>query len=245
MSIFSWFSKDSSLRRQRETALKKLTNMFYQTLDRRAAAQDMARLAAEGDEDAVLILLRRFEHIAPNHFIDQDEKELVHNLLVELGESVAPTIRAHIRKTGQPVYWALKALTEIEGPACVRTYLAELLRITDNGYWRDPQKKHNLMQAAVEVEDDAICEALIPFLEDHHEDIRYVALDALLRFKRSEAREPLLARLASEEESQRLQQRLLQGFVELGWPVTELTEALQKRLPRGYRISESGAIVRA
>ena len=245
MSIFSWFSKDSSLQRRRETALKKLTNMFYQTLDRRAAAQDMARLAADGDQEAVLILLRRFEHIAPNHFVDQDEKELVHNLLVELGELAVPTIRSHIRKTGQPVYWALRALTEIEGPARVRTYLAELLRVTDNGYWRDPQKKHNLVQAAVEVEDDAICEALIPFLEDHHEDIRYVALDALLRFKRIEARGPLLARLAGEEESQRLQQRLLHGFVELGWPVTELSDALQKRLPRGYKVSESGAIVRA
>jgi hypothetical protein len=245
MSIFSWFSKDSSLQRRRETALKKLTNMFYQTLDRRAAAQDMARLAADGDQEAVLILLRRFEHIAPNHFVDQDEKELVHNLLVELGDLAVPTIRSHIRKTGQPVYWALRALTEIEGPARVRTFLAELLRVTDNGYWRDPQKKHNLVQAAVEVEDDAICEALIPFLEDHHEDIRYVALDALLRFKRIEAREPLLARLAGEEESQRLQQRLLHGFVELGWPVTELTDALQKRLPRGYKVSESGAIVRA
>jgi hypothetical protein len=205
----------------------------------------MARLAADGDQEAVLILLRRFEHIAPNHFVDQDEKELVHNLLVELGELAVPTIRSHIRKTGQPVYWALRALTEIEGPARVRTFLAELLRVTDNGYWRDPQKKHNLVQAAVEVEDDAICEALIPFLEDHHEDIRYVALDALLRFKRIEAREPLLARLAGEEESQRLQQRLLHGFVELGWPVTELTDALQKRLPRGYKVSESGAIVRA
>ena len=39
--------------------------------------------------------------------------------------------------------------------------------------------------------------------------------------------------------------RLLQGFMELGWPVTEHAEAVQKRLPRGYKVSESGVIVRA
>jgi HEAT repeat protein len=244
MGLFSWFSKDASLQRRKEGAQKKLTNMYYQPMDRRAAASDMARLAAEGDDDAILILLRRFEHIAPNHFIDQEEKELVHDLLIELGPRAVASVRTYVRKTSQPVYWPLRVLAKLEGLETSRAFLAELLEQMDNGYWRDPQKKTNIVQTAAEHNDDAIAVALIPFVEDHHEDVRYAALDALLKYGRHEAQEALLARLAEGEESQRLIARLASGFAELDWSVAARSEQVGRRLPREFLLGPEGRVVR-
>ena len=71
MGLFDYFSKDAADARKREACRKKLTNMYYQSNDRLAAAETAADMARQGDEQALQILFARFENKAQNQTIDQ------------------------------------------------------------------------------------------------------------------------------------------------------------------------------
>ena len=99
--------------------------------------------------------------------------------------------------------------------------LADLCERNDNTYTRDPSKKIQLLNYLGEHDDPRAAKALVPYLEDMDEGVRFVAVEALLHHKDAEAaREPLLELLTNEkEESRRIKKRILDGFADLGWDV--------------------------
>jgi HEAT repeat protein len=218
MGLLDWFSKEATEKRQKAAALKRLTEMYYQTQERQGAAHDMAAMASRGDREAVEILLRRFEFIAPNHFIDQEEKELVRELLVECGAQVIPILQTYIRRTGHPILWPFRVLQRLQTGAECRAFLVALLDGMDNDYWRDPQKKINAVQLATEMEEPEVARALVKFVDDHHEEVRTAAVGALLSFGPDEVARPALSARLATEESVRLRQQLSAGFAARGWP---------------------------
>jgi hypothetical protein len=235
MGLFDYFSKESANARKREGALKKLTNMYYQQADRMASADVAYTLAAEGDDDAIRVLLTRFEHVCPSHTVDGEEKEYVVNLLVSLGEKCVEPVTQYCHRTSKPIYWPLKALEKLWSRDTLAEFLAELLEATDNDYARDPEKKIGLVQFAGQYDHDRVSRALVPFVDDHAEEVRYCAVDALLG-RDFDAREALAERLAGAEESLRVRQRLARGFVDKAWPLGDHAEAIAGNLPSGYAV---------
>lgn len=245
MGLFDYFSKDAADARKREACRKKLTNMYYQSNDRLAAAETAADMARQGDEQALQILFARFENKAQNQTIDQEEKQFVVDLLVGLGAPVVPAIERYIKNTTHAVYWPLQALEELSGRERLAEFLAEVLEQTDNGYWRDPEKKIGLIQLAEQFHNPRLGPAIAPFLEDHTEDIRVKAVDGLLRNDYDNARDAILARLASgEEEARRVLVRMAEGVANKGWPLEDFEAAVNEHLPDGFRVKD-GRVVRA
>jgi len=82
--------------------------------------------------------------------------------------------------------------------------------------------------------DPRAARALVPYLTDIDEGVRFVTVEALLRQKDPEpAREPLLTLLTNEkEESRRIKKRILDGFADLGWDVKGFSGTVEKMLPR-------------
>lgn len=247
MGLFDLFTKGDPAEKKREAALKKLTNMYYQKIDRMAAAESCAELARAGDSEAIAILLRRFEHLAPNTTSDREEKEYVVNLLVDLGAPAVAPIEAYVKRTAQPVYWPMLVLENLLDDDRFADLYADVLRATDNDYHRDPERKLGLVQGAGERTTDAVRDALLPFLDDHHEDVRHAAVDSLLRVtdKRVEAgdagaedtaRTALVERLGGEEESIRIRSRILEAFARRGWSVEDRAELVRQHLVSGYRL---------
>ena len=244
MGLFDYFKKDAADERKLQRASKKLTNMYYQSADRLATMDLMAEMAREGDKRAVPIMLSRFEHLAPSTTADQDEKEYLVDLLVDLGDAAEEAIVRYATKSSKPAYWPLQVLLRRWSNEKYVAYFAELLDGMDNDYHRDPQRKSGLVQMAVEYDTDAVNAALLKFTEDHHEDVRFHSADALLSRKHDAAR-PLLAARIPVEESIRLVQRIVEGFATNGWSVGEHAEAVRAKLPDGFRIGSGGAIQRA
>ncbi len=244
MGLFDYFSKDAGDQRKREACRKKLSNMYYQKVDRLAAADQAAALARQGDAEAVGILLLRFEHLAPNHTSDREEKDYVMSLLVDLGEHARPVVEEYIRTTSSAVWWAIQAYTGLVPRRRVAELLAEVLEGTDNGYVRHPAKKAGLVQMAAEYADERLKAALVPFLEDHEESVRFDAVQALLRHPDDHTGARLLPRLLDSEESARVRTAVADALRTLEWPLPDDVDVAALQLPDAYGVSPERRLVR-
>jgi HEAT repeat protein len=82
-----------------------------------------------------------------------------------------------------------------------------------------------------EFKDERAVRAMIPFLEDHDEGIRFMTVEALFKQKDELAREPLLHLMIKEdEESLRIKHRIAEGFFEEGWQVKGFRGTVEKLL---------------
>lgn len=247
MGLFDFFSRDSSIERKRAACHKKLTNMYYQKVDRLAAAEQAAELIAQGDEASIPVLLARFEHLCPNTTSDREEKEYVLNLLVDLGDKIIEPVKAYVRRASQPVYWPMRVLEHLLDNDTWTSFLQELLEAMDNGYHRDPERKLGLLQLAVDAKTEGVEAALLPFLDDHHEPVRHQAVEALAMREQPHpaALEALARRLTAEEDSVRVQSRVAALFLERSWVVSPTFEATSLRLPSGVRLSPTRTLTRS
>lgn len=243
MGLLDYFKKDAADDRKRERARAKLTNMYYQQADRMAAAESAYELAKAGDTVAVEVLLARFEHLCPSQTVDREEKEHVVNLLVSLSDRAVPVIVDYCTKLRKPVYWPFRVLERLWPAEKVESLLAEILEGTDNEYWRDPEKKIGLMQMAVEVPTERVTAALVPFVEDQLEEVRFRAVDALVQ-RRADVAPALLPRLAGDEESGRIVALIAKRFAEAGWELGESVAAASARLPRGFGVVDGKVVAR-
>lgn len=242
MALFDFFDKGAAIRRKREASLKKLTNMYYQKVDRLAAAEQAARLAREGDVDSIGVLLKRFEHLAPNHTADREEKEYVHDLIIDLGSLAIGPVEDYIRKTDTPVWWAVQTYAGIVPKARVSDLLSEVLEATDNGYVRHPAKKAGLVQMSADWLSERLKSAIAPFLDDHEEPIRFDAVQTLLRQPDDRTPSLLAPKLLPTEESARVRTAVAEAFVAAAWPIPPTVEVDSARLPSGFVLDEARCV---
>lgn len=245
MGIFSYFSKDASAERKRSSAAKRLANMYYQSVERMGAAQEMAELVRDGDNDALLILLSRFEHMNQSAQIDRDEKEHVVELLKGLGQQAVEGTQNYVRSTTEAIYWPMRYLQATLDAEAFQGFLADMLAATEPGYARDPKKKLGLVQLAREHANENARAEVIKFLNDHDEDVRFHAIDVAMLLDSPGAREALGARWASEEEeSGRIWNRIADCFVERGWRFDGDVAVVRGRAPFGVGVADDGAVTR-
>ena len=78
-------------------------------------------------------------------------------------------------------------------------------------------------------------EALLPFLGDHDETVRFVTVESLFKQGDEQAREPLLELLLyEEEESLRIKNRIIEGFAEVGWRVKGFRGTVEKLMAQSF-----------
>jgi hypothetical protein len=241
MGLADYFSKEAKVQRTRAGCLKKLTNMYYQSADRLDAVQNAAGLVRGGDMASIRVLLARFEHIAPNYTTDQQEKQFTFDVLVDLGSVVTDEVAAYAQTTKSSPHWALKVLARFWSLEKRRAFVLEQLRGMDNDYWRSPDRKFAMLQEAAELVDDEVAAALLPFVDDHHEDARIHALGALFAHKFEPARAVMVTRLEVEE-SQRISRMILDGFITLGWSVAGAEEVIARKFRWEYAVDAAGLL---
>jgi hypothetical protein len=222
-------------------AEQKITNMFLQAADRQYF---LDQLRVDGSEAAVRVMLKRFASQCENLTIDRDEKEMTCHFLVSIGPSVIPTLQDYLRRNDEFVNWPLAALRELMTPDDFTTFIADLLDRVGPDYVRHPERKEQLMLAAKDLPSEAVTRALLPYLTDHSETIRFLATDALLTHANPLAVNALVeARF--EEESQRVITRAFDGLAALGWEVPEdLVEPLRAKLAYPYALSADRKVIK-
>ncbi len=205
-------------------------------------------LRDDGSPDAVEGLLSRFTMRYDKSIEDEQEKQFVFDELVKMGGTILPPLQKHLRDA-ESISWGLKVLHEVASPDQAWPILADLCERNDNTYTRDPSKKIQLLVYLGEQSDPRAAKALVPYLTDMDEGVRFVTVEALLRHKDPEtSREPLLRLLTNpKEDSRRIKKRIIDGFADLGWDVKGFSGTVEKMLEDllpGARLDNHGKLKR-
>jgi len=198
-------------------------------------------LAADGSEEAIRALLTRFTIRVDPSITDGEEKNEAFRGIVKQGQAALGPV-CDFLESSDTLAWPLKILREIQSEEQVTTILLELLAKMDTEYERDPQKKIDLIASFEESKDPRIVEAVIRFLEDMNETVRFHTVGAILHQDQAEAAREALTKALLDEESVRVRMRILDGFIERGWTLEDVKDEASKRLPTGYTLGKKGEV---
>jgi HEAT repeat protein len=248
MGLKDFFSSEGRAARSLQKHVARAKNKDAQSVDRQASLDVLRDAAHEGSGEAVAGLLGRFTIRYDKSIEDEQEKEFVSEELIQLGAKILPELQKHLRNA-ESIAWGLKVLQAVTDKDSAWPILADLCERNDNSYTRDPSKKIQILNYLGDQPDRRCNEALLPYLEDIDEGVRFTTVEALLRHKEPEvAREPLCKLLVNEkEESRRIKKRILDGFAELGWDVKGFSGTVEKMLSDllpGSRLDNHGKIKR-
>lgn len=243
MGFADFFSRDSRGERSLKKNLQKALDKHAQSPDRFRALE---ALRDDGSPEAILGLLRRFSLFYDKSIEDEQEKEWVYQILVEMGDKVLPSLRRYLRDS-ETLAWGLRVLEAVVQGDRFREMLRELCEQNDNAYTRDPTKKIQLLHFLGDHRDPELARMLLPYLEDMVEDVRFHAVEALLHQRNDEVtRLPLLGHLlAATEDSRRIKIRIVDGFAENEFSVTERAAEVERVLPElisGARLGKDGRL---
>lgn len=241
MGLLDLFFETDPLKKHQKT----LTNMYMQDSERKFAIEALHDMASE---DAVEVLLSRFEETAPNTTVDIKEKEHVYDVLVDIGQStdvdVAGMVTEHLAESQEKINWPLKVLKDLLAYEEMIEVVKDLLDTCADGFQQNPEKKQELMLQSAELRDRELAEKLVEFLEDPNETIRFLAVDAVVFQEYDDIIvEPLRERLA-EEDSLRIVKKIAEVFAEhQDWKIPEEEQAdVEQALPEEYGIHKEGHI---
>lgn len=219
-------SKEGRKERALQKACAKAADHKIKPDDRRPA---LYTLLDDGGEEAVTALIKRFTFIYDSNIVnDEDEKTLVYEGLVKMGDRILPQIKKHLHSS-PTLSWGLRLLNDVCDHETTWQVLDEVLADYEPGYERDPTRKLQLIAFLGEFKDARVAAQIVPYLKDHDETVRFTTVESLLKQKAEEAREPLLELMTSEEEeSGRIKHRIAEGFVEEGWLVKGFRGTVEK-----------------
>lgn len=240
MGLLDIFSKDKRDERSRTKNMERGINKYSQSLDRLKALE---ALAADGSDDALYGLLRRFGMLYHKTIEDEQEKEWVFETLVDKGKAVLPAVRRYLL-SADSISWPLRVLDKVADKDEEIAALEEVVARHEPGYERDPTKKIQLLNHLGHLAHDKSAALVAPYLKDMDEGVRFAAVEALFEQKREDvAREPLLEQFnADEEDSLRIRLRICEGFAERGWLVQGHRGGVEKKLPDAYQLDREGHI---
>lgn len=220
-----------------EKNAKRLLNKHLQAEERWGAVQ---ALTADYSAAATAALLQRFTIYVEPSAVDNEEKEYIADALASRGETILPQVKQALR-VQESVSWLVRIASRILPRDGLRDLLIELLGELDTEYERNPERKIQLIMALADFPGEEAAAAAVRFLEDVHETARFQAVSTVFAC-RSEATREALIKLFLADESMRIKNAVLDGFVDTGWPVTGHRGEVEKALPKGYVIDRAGVI---
>ncbi len=208
--MFGLFSKEKSLQR----TITRATNKLAQQADRFPALES---LVADGSEEALYGLCKRFSITSSKSVEDEQEKAWVVDSLVSKGEAALPALRRFI-KSAEVLSFPLQVLERIADKPKVLEIVDEVVAAEPPGYVRHPERRIDLVRWLSEWKggsSEEIAKRLLPYLADFDENVRFAVIDGLSHHDVAEAHQPLvLALIRPEEESGRIRRRLVEVLVE-------------------------------
>ena len=178
MGLLSLFGK-SPLSEKKITKVAKLAANPFAQPDVRM--REMQRLVEDGSDAALRGVLRRFAANAQGHIADEDEKKWLEDALAKCGDGALAPLQDYI-KTESKLTYALRALARIAGDDAAIDFFIDVLRLYGPDDHRSTEAKLQIIwQLAEHLEDPRVFSALVPFLRDHSDDVRWAVLDLLER----------------------------------------------------------------
>jgi HEAT repeats len=217
-----------------------------QTYDRMEALQQLADMHSP---DAAAALLKRFSFIIDPTITDQEEKEVAFQGVIAAGKDCVPSVVESCGvaiKKGEQITWQIKILHELLADQEYEDELIELLARFDTEYARNVEPKVQLIQALEDLRSEEVREAVLPFLEDVNETVRFHAVQTTFA-QNQPSTLPHLVKLLEAEESVRVKNKVAEGLVFRGWVVPpDLRDATSRALrdTSGFHVAADGKVAR-
>lgn len=241
MGLRELLTREGRARFALKRKIEKATNKWMQGPERLKA---LYALRDDGSEGAIEGLLRRFSVQSDKSIDDEQEKEWVFDTLVELGErALDPLVKS--LKSADTISWQLRVAEKLLDRERLWLVIREILATMEPGYERDPTRKIQILAYLGDLRDARVVPDVAPYLADQDETVRFTAVETLFKQRDEAAREPLVARLADEnEESRRIKVRIAGGLADLGWDVHGHRGRVEKALPAEYQLDRDGRVKR-
>ena len=219
---------------------KKVINMYGHPDDRRYAIVELSKL---GPELAPKPLIERFTCRCENGTVDADEKQLVKELLCNLGAASIEPLKNFLRHNDKDFNWPYRTLHDLIAHDELVKFLVELLETIGPEYVRDPERKEQLMLVLKSFKEESICKAILPYLGDDNETIRFVTADTVIEQAHEDGIKALSERLTLEE-SQRILTLIATAFRDKGWAIDPaFRDSVPGNLPSEFRMNDKGIIL--
>lgn len=190
-------------------------------LDKRAMSPDrfasIEFLCRMGTAEAWRALLPRFNFNVDPSITDREEKQFIYEALTGSPENAVEPVKDFLR-SAPALTWPIKMLRTIASREELVGELIDVLSTFDTGYEKNSERKAQLIMALEEEPDPRVAPAVLPFLEDFSEDVRFHTIRTLLAQGDEAARAPLY-KLLLNDGSMRIRATIVDGLAERGWPV--------------------------
>jgi len=242
MGILNFLSKEKRHERWINKQVARANNKHTPKDYRQIALQNVIEHARRGDAIALRGMVARFGVIAEPTIEDEREKEWVCEALIDIGDDSLPHIK-HAMRSAESVSWVHRALRAIVSPEVFKLELLDVLSDFDTEYERNPDRKIQTIMALADVHEPDVVLALLRFLADVDETVRFQTVAALAQQEDDAAREAMLKAMC-EDESIRVRNEIVDAFARLGWSTSGQKKKIDAILPDGYRHDKSGRIVK-
>jgi hypothetical protein len=171
----SIFGGDKPTQKNIDKLVTRVKERYAQPEYRREA---MERLLAWGTPESLAGALSRFTVVAQSPHWDEEEKRWLVDEIVALGEPGKAALRAFLAKENH-IAFAAKALSRLDGADEYVLDLAAALKARKPEDYRSVQGKAELVACLTETGDARAVEALLPYIDDHGDDVQCACVDAI------------------------------------------------------------------
>lgn len=242
MGLFDIFAKDPDQLRTIEKLGKRLMNKHHQTAERQSAIDGLARI---GTPAAIMVLLKRFQYRTEQSIVDEDEKQLVYDRIVALGDKAVPGIVSYINKESG-AYWPVKALRVLAGEDVAAGHVVDAIEAIPHTFGQNRERRQQLVDNLRGFANNDRVYALVKtLLEDEDEEVVVRAVDALSgRDNAPDAPALLLELFLRESTTVRLRMMVLELMAERGWSVGDARDQVKPLLAGAYLLDADGRVTR-
>ena len=221
---------------------KKVLEKFGPPENRQGAIEELSKLRSEA---AIESLLMRYTIRVDPGITDDEEKQRVHAMLLDMGDLALPSIKKFIL-TRDEISWPLKALADLQSENEVVKFLVELAYKVSSEYSRVPEKKVLILHALGEHKSPDIAPAVMPFLEDMDDEVQIAAAQAIAAQADDAGREPLIQLLlrAHAQSNARVREQVAGLLADSTWDVKGYTPSVEAALPAAYGLNKAGKVIR-
>ena len=236
MALMDLFKKKSPI----EKALKDLREPYAQPEVRRGA---MGALLEIGTPEAYDALMLRFTFNANGNIADEDEKRDLVKYIVDVGEDMIGPVKKFI-ETEKAVTFPIRALSQLVSKQGCVAFLVETLRGKEPLDHRSTDAKRALAIAIGDMGTPEDAMALLPYLEDHSDDVQITVVDALARLANPETATALAEVCCRDSHAARIQSRAAHVLMNAQWSVKAHWDRFRPEVKSEFLLGKKGVLTK-
>jgi hypothetical protein len=211
MGIFGLFGKSAPSEKSIANQVQKAKEQYAKPEYRRVA---MDKLLEWNTKESLSGLLGRFSVVVQSPHWDEEEKRWLVEEFVKRGDAVKDVLIEFLMKANEVTY-VIRCLEKLCTREEMQTILVDALkkRIPDD--YRTHQSKMELIAAFEEYPVPELTEVLLPYLQDHNDDVKCMTIDVLTKTGDRRAHSEIAKMLFEEFHSGRVLRQAAQAIFKL------------------------------